>query len=316
MTRLLTRADLASLLTPADCLTAVEEAFRRYGEGATAPPASVGLHAAEGTFHVKAAMDGLFAMKVNANFPDNPSRHRLPTIQGVIVVMDLERGTPLAILDSSLITTLRTAAATAVATQHLARRDAATITIAGCGVQGRASLEALRLVRPLREAYAYDVDGAAAERFARETGARVAPSLEEAVAASDLVVTCTPARSPILDARHLHPGLFIAAVGGDNPQKQELAPALLAGSKVVVDLLEQAATMGDLHHALDAGVLTREDVHGELADVILGRVHGRQHDDEVFVFDSTGSALQDVAVASLAYTRAVERNAGLDVAFA
>ena len=322
MTRILTRTDLANLLTPEDCLSSVEEAFRSYGEGRVTAPKSLGLHAATGTFHIKAAIADVFAAKINANFPENPRHHQLPTIQGVIVVFDMERGTPLAILDSALITTLRTAAATAVAAKYLARRGAETITVIGCGTQGRASLEALRLVRPIRKVYAYDADAAAADRFAREMSARYdvdvqsVAAFDDAIAASDIVVTCTTARAAILDVRHLHPGLFIAAVGADNPEKQELTPALLRQSNVVADILEQSATMGDLHHALEAGVLTRDDVHGELADVICGRVRGRQSEDEVFVFDSTGTALQDVAVASLAYARAMERGVGAEVAFA
>ena len=315
MTLILTRAELQSVLTPEDCLTAVEEAFRAFGEGRMAPAKSLGLHAAAGTFHIKAAMADVFAAKINANFPGNPSAHALPTIQGVIVVMDMERGTPLAILDSALITTLRTAAATAIAAKYLAVAAASTITVIGCGTQGRASLDALRRVRPIRKAYAYDMNEAAAHRFASEMDAHAVLSLDAAVAESDIVVTCTPARAPVLDARHLHPGLFIAAVGADNPEKQELAPAVLRDSRVVVDILEQAATMGDLHHALDAGMVARDDVHGELADVICGRVRGRVRDDEVFVFDSTGTALQDVAVASLVYQRASERGAGIDIAF-
>jgi ornithine cyclodeaminase/alanine dehydrogenase-like protein (mu-crystallin family) len=310
------------ILTPHHCLLSVEEAFRSYGEGRLAAPKSLGLHAGAGTFHIKAATDQVLAIKLNANFPGNPLQHQLPTIQGVIVVFDTERGTPLAILDSALITTLRTAAATALAARHLASRAAATVTIIGCGTQGRASLEALRLVRPMREAYAYDADAATADRFAREVTAslgmnvRAVEKFDDAIRASDIVVTCTPARAALLDARHLHPGLFIAAVGADNPEKQELTPALLRESIVVADILEQAATMGDLHHALDAGVLTRADVRGELAEVICGRVRGRENEEEVFVFDSTGTALQDVAVASLAYARAVERGIGAAVEFA
>ncbi|HEX6161544.1 MAG TPA: ornithine cyclodeaminase family protein [Thermoanaerobaculia bacterium] len=321
MTLILTRTDLQSLLTPEDCLSSVEEAFRAYGEGRTAAPKSLGLHAPEGTFHIKAATADVFAAKINANFPRNPGRHQLPTIQGLLVVMDMERGTPLAILDSALITTLRTAAATAVAAKYLARPDAATLAVIGCGTQGQASLEALRRVRPIRSAVAYDLDAASADRFARTMSAtlgidvRAAASVGEAVAGADMVVTCTTARAAILDARHLHDGLFIAAVGADNPEKQELAPDLLRESRVVVDILEQAATMGDLHHAIEAGLLTREDVHGELADVICGRAAARRNDDEVFVFDSTGTALQDVAVASLAYRRAVERGTGVAIAF-
>ncbi|HYK02077.1 MAG TPA: ornithine cyclodeaminase family protein [Thermoanaerobaculia bacterium] len=320
MTLVLTRADLAPVLTLADCLPVVEQAFRLHGTGA--PPQSMGVHAAAGTFHIKTALgDAVFAAKINANFSGNPQRHGLPTIQGVIVLIDLERGTPLAILDSALITTLRTAAATAVAAKYLAREDAATIAVIGCGLQGRANLEALQLVRPVSKAYAFDVDVEAARTFAGELQAKLgiavitdAP-LEAAVADSDIVVTCTTARSPILDTRHVHRGVFIAGVGADNPEKHELAPALLRDSRVVVDILEQAATMGDLHHAIEAGVLTREDVHGELADVICGRVAGRTNEDEVFVFDSTGTALQDVAVASVAYARAAERGAGVEVAF-
>lgn len=315
MTLVLTRADLAPVLTLADCLPVVEDAFRRHAEGGTAPPQSMGMHAPAGTYHIKAALADAFVAKINANFPENPRRHQLPTIQGVIVVFDTERGTPLAILDSALITTLRTAAATAVAAKYLSREDARTVTVIGCGLQGRASLEALRLVRPVAKVYAFDADDVAAANFAREMQAVAGVSLEEAVADSDIVVTCTPSRAAILDARHLHPGLFIAAVGADNPEKQELASALLAGSKVVVDILEQAEKMGDLHHAIAAGALTREDVHGELGDVIRGRVRARTTDAEMFVFDSTGTALQDVAVGAVAYRRAREAGVGWEVEF-
>jgi ornithine cyclodeaminase/alanine dehydrogenase-like protein (mu-crystallin family) len=319
MTRILTRHDVAGVLTLDDCLGPVEETFRRYGERRLEPPRSAGLHATHGTFHVKAAMTDVFAAKVNANFPENAKRHGLPTIQGVIIVMDTDRGEPLGILDSSWITTVRTAAATAVAAKHLARSAARTATIIGCGIQGRAHLEALLSVRPISEAFALDADPGTAQRFAHEMqlrlGIRVIPStsIDEAVAASDIVVTCTPSRVPILHRAHVHPGLFIAGVGADNPEKHELAPELLRESLVVPDVLDQAATMGDLHHAIAAGLLTRENIHGELADVICGRVPGRRNDEEVFIFDSTGTALQDVAVASLALERAIERGIGVDI---
>ena len=322
MTRVLSRTDLEMLLTPEDCLSSVEDAFRNYGEGRSAAPKSAGLQTAAGTFHVKAAIADVFAAKINANFPKNPQHYALPTIQGVVVVMDIDRGVLLAILDSAFITTLRTAAATALAAKHLARQNASTMTIVGCGTQGRASVEAVRLVRPIHTVYACDVDDRVAARFASEMRTRLGiqvqaiPTLDDGIAKSDIVVTCTTARTAILDVRHLHAGLFIAAVGADNPEKQELTPALLRESTIVVDLLEQAATMGDLHHAIAAGTLTRDDVRGELAQVICGRVQGRLDDDEVFVFDSTGTALQDVAVASLAYARASERGAGLEVALA
>jgi alanine dehydrogenase len=321
MTRILTQSDIAALLTIDDCIAAVETVFRDYGEGRIAPPQSLGVPTPSGTFHVKAAAADVFAAKINANFPKNPRRHGLPTIQGVIVVMDIERGTPLGILDSTLITTLRTAAASAIAAKHLARADSRTLTIIGCGIQGQAHIEALLRVRPIAKTYAFDIDTNVSERFARDIQRRLGIdveqtlSLDDAVAASDIVVTCTPSRSPILESRHHHPGLFIAAVGADNPEKHELAPALLAQSRVVPDILDQASKMGDLHHAIAAGALTRDDIHGELADVICARVPARQNDDEVFIFDSTGTALQDVVAASAALSRAVERGVGAEVEF-
>jgi len=320
MTRILTRSDVAAVLNLDDCIAAVEEVFRNYGQGRIAPPQSMGIHAEAGAFHIKTAVTDLFAAKINANFPQNPQLHSLPTIQGVIVLIDLDRGTPLAILDSTLITTLRTAAATAVAAKYLARGDAHTVTIVGCGNQGRAHLEALMRVRPISRAYAFDLNVGSAERFAGEMRARLgievieSRSLDDSVAASDIVVACTPSRTPILHLRHLHDGLFIAGVGADNPNKNELEPALLERSLVVPDILEQAATMGDLHHAIAAGLLTRDDIHGELADVICGRVPGRLREDESFIFDSTGTALQDAATASVALSRSIERGIGLEVA--
>jgi len=317
MTRILTAADVAALLTIDDCIAAVETAFRDFGEGRIAPPQSLGVHGERGTFHVKAAIADVFAMKINANFPDNPQRHGLPTIQGLIVVMDLDRGTPLGILDSTLITTLRTAAATAVAAKHLSRGTSRTMTIIGCGIQGRAHAEAMLRVRPITKLFAFDADPAAAAHFAQNLGIEVVhdESMENAIAESDVVITCTPARSPILGPEHSHPGLFIAGVGADNPQKSELAPALLAQNRVVPDILDQAASMGDLHHAIAAGAMTRDDIHGQLADILCGRVAARRNDDEVFIFDSTGTALQDVATASIALTRAIERNIGVDIEF-
>src|SRR5213075_2280872 len=135
--------------------------------------------------------------------------------------------------------------------------------------------------------YAFDGDPAAASRF-RPLGIEVVrtESIEDAVAESDIVITCTPSRSPILGIEHRHAGLFIAGVGADNPEKNELAPALLAQSRVVPDILDQAAVMGDLHHAIAARAMTRDDIHGELADVLCGRVPGRRDEDEVFIFDS------------------------------
>jgi ornithine cyclodeaminase/alanine dehydrogenase-like protein (mu-crystallin family) len=326
-TLLLARADVAALLPMDACVAAVEGAFLAHARGATDPPGVLGTHVALGGFHVKtaglAAADGrphLFAAKVNANFPGNPARHGLPTIQGVIALFDADRGELLALLDSIEITSRRTAAATAVAAKHLARADAAVATIVGCGEQGRSQLRALCCVRPIRAARAVDADAARAAAYAgemsRELGVDVTPASDVRAAARecDVCVTCTPSRRPLLDVGDVSPGTFVAAVGADAPEKQEIAPALLAASAVVVDVLAQCAAFGDLHHAIEAGVMRREDVRAELAAIVAGEAAGRRSDDEVVIFDSTGTALQDVAAAALVYERALAAGAGMRVA--
>ncbi|MEJ7809577.1 MAG: ornithine cyclodeaminase family protein [Gemmatimonadaceae bacterium] len=322
-TLVLTRRDVSRLLGVADCIEAVERAFRLHAEGLTIPPAVLGTHVPGGGFHVKTAGltagDRVFAAKVNANFPSNPERHGLPTIQGVIVLFDADRGRPLAILDSIEITSLRTAAATAVAARYLARPDAATITICGCGEQGRSQLRAVAHVRPPAAVFAFDADAARADRYAsdmsRELGVEVVATrdLGAATRRSDICVTCTPSRRWLLGRGDVGPGTFVAAVGADSPDKQEIEPALLAEYVVVADVLDQCATIGDLHHALDAKLMRREDVRAELAEVVADRKPGRLSDDEVIVFDSTGTALQDVAAAAFVYERALAAGAGVPI---
>ena len=272
------------------------------------------MHASGGGFHIKAA--GLvgdrsyFAAKTNANFPDNPRRWGLPTIQGTIVLADAANGTPLAIMDSASVTALRTGAATAVAAKFLARPDAGTATIVGCGVQGELQLAAIVAVLPLRRLMLVDIDHARAEDLAARAAAKydvpveATKDLHAAVRASDICVTCTTSRRAFLGAQDVAPGAFIAAVGADNPEKQELEPALLASGTLVVDVLQQCAKIGELHHALAAGVLTPERVHAELSDVVAGRRPGRTRPEEITIFDSSGTALQDVAAAVAVYEKA------------
>lgn len=322
-TRLLTRSDVERLLDMPTCIAAVQNAFRLRGEGQPSPSGVLGVHVSGGGFHAKAALLHLarpyFVVKVNANFPNNPAAHDLPTIQGVLILFDATCGVPLALMDSMAVTTLRTAAASAVATNVLARGDADIATFIGCGVQARAHVAAIASVRPLRLAYVFDIDQDRAARFAQDLQAgysfpiSVAPDLGDATRASDIVVTTTSATRAFLGAEHLSPGAFVAAVGADNEHKQELEVSLLGAAVVVVDDLEQCATIGDLHHAIDAGILARADVRATLAEVVAGTKSGRRHDDEIIVFDSTGVAIEDVAAASIVFERAVSDDVGLAV---
>jgi alanine dehydrogenase len=314
-TLLLSRADVRALLDMDSCIAAVEAAFRAHAEGMTLPAGALGTHVTGGGFHVKAA--GLtrerayYVAKINANFPGNPSRHGLPTVQGVVALFDAINGVLLALMDSMEITTLRTAAATAVAARYLARTDATTLAILGCGIQGRSHLRALSRVRPIERVYAWDGAPDIAESYAREMGAELGCNViatdgyRGVLGGCDMIVTCTASRAPLLDAGDVSAGTFVAGIGADSESKQELAPDLLARSILVVDVLDQCARFGDLHHALGAGAMRREDVHAELADVVSGRRPGRRSPDEVTVFDSTGTALEDVAAAAIVYERAL-----------
>jgi ornithine cyclodeaminase/alanine dehydrogenase-like protein (mu-crystallin family) len=319
-TLLLCRAEVERLLTPGICIAAVEDAFRRLAEGGMPPPGILGMHAGDGSFHVKAGFLTLdrpyFAAKLNANFPQNGARHGLPTIQGAVILSDAANGAPLAVMDSIGITALRTAAASAVAAKYLAREACDTALIVGCGGQARAQLQALLCVRKPRRVLAYDQDENRAKAFAAEMSAVTAVSdLDAAALQSDLIVTCTTARQFILRRDSIRPGTFIAAVGADSEHKQEIDPVLMAAAKVVTDLTEQACTIGDLHHAIAAGVMSRDAVHAELGEVIVGKKHGRTRDDQLIVFDSTGTGLQDVAAAAAVYRRALEQHTGIPFSF-
>jgi ornithine cyclodeaminase/alanine dehydrogenase-like protein (mu-crystallin family) len=324
VTLLLTRSDVERLLDPLASIDAVEAAFRARGEGRRLPAGVLGLGAADGTFHVKAAMSdhgrSYYAAKINANFPTNPSRHSLPTIQGVLALFDAVNGVPLAVMDSMAITILRTAAASAVAARYLAPARPRVATIAGCGAQAKAQLAAVHAVRPLQRIFAFDLDRSLAERLARDTsetlgvGVEVADDLRRATRQSDIVITCTTSHRAFLGGEDVSAGAFIAAVGADNEDKQEIDPGLMAAAAVVTDSTDQCAQIGDLHHAIAAGLMRREKVRAELADVVVDPSRGRRKDDEIVVFDSTGVAFQDVAVAAIVYEGAVRDAVGIEIA--
>lgn len=314
------RTEIGRLLNFEDYVAAVEVAFRELADGHATAPGPLHVPCEGGGFHVKAA--GLprwrpyVAVKLNGNFPHNRETFGLPTIQGAILLCDAERGMPLAILDSIEITIGRTGAATALGARFLARPDSRTVTICGCGEQARIQLASLRHVLPIGRVFAYDSDPAVAAVFADQVAselridAAAVRGLREATRQSDVIVTCTTSTAPFLGPAGVRPGTFIAAVGADNPAKQELTAELMASSKVVVDVLDQCAEMGDLHHALSAGAMRREDVHAELGDLVIGRKAGRTAPDEITILDTTGTGVQDVATAALVYERALQRGAG------
>ena len=324
-TLLLARGDVNDLLSLEECMEAVETAFGLHAEGKTQEPKILGLHTHSGGFHIKAGVMQLeknyFVAKINSNFSNN-KRFALPLIQGVIAVYDGDNGQLLALMDSIEITIIRTGAATGVATKYLAKQNARTITICGCGNQGRVSLKAIMKVRKPEKVFAFDIDKGRtisyAKQLADELAIAVLPAtdLNEAVKQSDICVTCTTSTRPFITLPDVSPGIFIAAVGADSEHKQEVCPELISSCKLVADLKEQCATIGELHHALEAKLMTVDDVYAELGEIIAGKKKGRTSDDEIIVFDSTGIALQDVAAAAIVYERALKNGIGMRLNFA
>jgi ornithine cyclodeaminase/alanine dehydrogenase-like protein (mu-crystallin family) len=319
----LSRGDLQSLMPFGDYVDVVAEGFRMHAEGRAAAPPPLHIPAQDGGFHVKAATlvlaRGYAAIKTNGNFPQNRRRAGLPTIQGAILLFDFTNGTPLALLDSMEITSKRTAAATAVAARYLARPDSALVTICGCGEQARSQLAALRHELKIERVFAWDIDQAAAAAYAQAMSEQhrieviVASNLPEVTLQSDVIVTCTSSTQPYLGSDHVRSGTFIAAVGADNPEKSEIFPELMGRAAVVADSVAQSITMGDTHHAIREGCMTAETIRADLGELISGRKSGRANPNEITIFDSTGTGIQDVAAAARAYERAQDCGAGLRI---
>ena len=312
--------DVTQLLDMDSCIDGVEQAFRARGEGRLARSSVAGLELLGGGLHAKLGalqLSRAYAVaKINANFPENPELRGLPTVQGVVVLFDAESGVPLACMDSVTITAVRTAAASAVAARHLALPDASSMTLIGCGIQARSHTRALGCVRPIRRAVLFDSNHDAAKRLATELSetsgldVAVATHLREAARASEIIVSSTPSRSAFLDVADVKEGSFIAAVGADNENKQELTPALLRAAAVVVDDLDQCSRIGDLHHAISGGIMGREDVRGSLDQIVAGITRGRLDDREIIVFDSTGVAIEDVVAAAIVFEKAEQAGVG------
>lgn len=270
-----------------------------------------------GEFHVKAGgfsrPSPYFACKVNGGFFRNPSTTGLPAIQGLILLSSASDGRPLAVMESGLITAFRTAAATAVAVKYLAKHDTPALLLVGSGRQAAMQAKAVACVVKPGRILCWSRTRSKADTLAAHLAeelkieARGVADLAEAARDSEIIVTCTPSKSWLLGKDMVAPGAFVAAVGADSPDKQEIEPALLAKAAVVTDVTEQCAEVGDLHHAIAAGLLATNEVRAQLGEVVAGQKPGRLSPEEIVVFDSTGTAIQDAAAAALVYEKALLR---------
>jgi ornithine cyclodeaminase len=302
---------LRAAVSPERAVAVMRDAFRADGEGRTRVPAVVNLDIpqAHGEFHIKTAyVEGLqhIAVKVASGFFDNPAKG-LPSGSGLMALFDASTGMPAALLlDNGFLTDIRTAAAGALAADLLARQFVQTVGVIGSGVQARHQVRCLATVRRFRRVLAWSPTREHLDAYCREMtaeGFEVQPAQtpEEVCRAADVLITATPSRKPLVSANWLEAGVHVTALGSDSPGKQELEPECLdSADLVVVDRFAQCAAFGELKHALDAGLLTRNDVHAELGAIAAGRKPGRTSDRAITIADLTGVGFQDTAIASAA----------------
>ena len=321
--KILTEADLRRIV-PLDleAIACVEEAFHALATKAVAMPPILRLDIPEhrGEVDVKTAyVPGLsgFAIKISPGFFDNP-KHGLPSTNGLMVLFSATTGLVEAVLlDNGYLTDVRTAAAGAVAARHLSRPDASVAAIFGAGMQATLQLEALSLVRPIREARIWARDMNKAEAAAAELTVKLGfPVSAEgdgraAVDGADIIVTTTPAEMPILKAAWLQAGQHVTAMGSDAEHKNEIEPAVITGAGLyVADSLKQTRRLGELHHAIAAGLVTEGATFPEIGEIVAGRKPGRSSPDEITVADLTGTGIQDTATPTQPAARAAAAGAG------
>jgi alanine dehydrogenase len=294
-------ADVEAAVSPERAVEAVREAFLAYARGEWSMPPKVYVPAyPAGDFRAMPALGaGHALLKWVTSFPNNPARG-LPTVAGVVVLSDASNGMPKALLDAAAVTALRTGAAAVLAAETLARPDASTAAVIGAGVNGRAVARTFAAAG--REVVLWDVDAERARAAADEIGAGVAAGRDEALDA-DVVATVTPGKELVVAEGTLRPGQHVSLMGADGPGKAEIAVGELARVHVFCDDWEQASHNGDLAHAVEAGAVGHADAT-ELGAVLAGSAPGRRDEDDITVFDSTGLAIQDLAIALAALDRA------------
>ncbi|WP_040853970.1 ectoine utilization protein EutC [Phyllobacterium sp. YR531] len=320
---ILTEAELRKIVSlDLDAIECVENAFYALATKPVAMPPILRLDIPEhrGEVDVKTAyVPGIdsFAIKISPGFFDNPTLG-LPSVNGMMVLLSSKTGlVESLLLDNGYLTDIRTAAAGAVAAKHLSREDSKTATIFGAGVQAQLQLQALTLVRPIEKAFIWARDSAKAEQAAQIASKKLGIPVtaitdpQEAARLGDVIVTTTPAAAPVLQFGWLSPGQHITAMGSDAEHKNELAPEIISKADLyIADSLKQTRRLGELHHAIEAGLIATEASYDELGAVIANSAKGRSAQSEITIADLTGTGVQDTAIATLARARAVRANAG------
>jgi alanine dehydrogenase len=312
---LLNGHEVEVLLSMSEALQVVEHAFRLQAmEKVLMPPKLyLDLPQYQGDFRAMPAyIDGSAGVKWVSVYPNN-WRQNLPSVMATIILCDANTGCPLAVMDGTYITKIRTGAAGGVAVKYLARRDSSVIGLIGAGVQARTQLLAISEVLPKIEQVKVfdqqeDVSAKYVDQMRAKLGLSMRPvkTIQEATEA-DIVITTTPSKEPVVKKQHIAPGTHINAIGADAKGKQELEANLLRSAKIVVDDIEQASHSGEINVSLSQGLIRLEDIYATLGEVVVGMKKGRENDKEITIFDSTGLATQDIVCAKLIYEKVKEK---------
>ncbi|UCB56878.1 MAG: alanine dehydrogenase [Candidatus Omnitrophota bacterium] len=318
-TLILDRKTIEKLVRIKECIKAVEYAFREYGLGKVQMPPKIYLHLDkyQGDFRAMPAyierLDRCALKWVNVH-PRNKI-FGLPAVMAVIILSNPKNALPLCVMDGTYATNLRTGAAGAVAARYLARKDSKIIGLVGCGAQAKMQLEALQGLFDIKEVRVWGHKEVFVKDFIRDTrhlNLELLPmeSVKDCVRGSDIIITTTPSKKPLVKLKWLKKGAHINAIGADAKGKQELEPSILKKAKVVVDSWEQASHSGEINVPLKKRLISRKDIYADIGEIISKRKKGREDRGEITVFDSTGLAIQDVAVANLIYETALKKKKG------
>jgi alanine dehydrogenase len=323
-TLILTNSEIRGLIDMPSVLKAVENAFISYGKNLIQMPAKVYLHLEKynGDFRAMPAyIKGIEASGIKwVNVHPKNKRFGLPSVMALIILSDPKNGFPLCIMDGTLITNLRTGAAGGVAAKNLARKDSSIIGLVGCGAQAKTQFLALNELFKIKSVFVWGHKLEYCHKFLKETkylglNVKIAEKISDCVRQADIVVTTTPSRKPLVRSEWIKEGTHINAIGADAKGKEELEPKLLKRAKIVVDDWAQASHSGEINVPVSKKIITKRDVHGTLGEVLVGKKPGRRNSREITIFDSTGLAIQDLAVAHLVYKRAIKKRIGKYVSF-
>ena len=321
---LLTEKEIEPLLSMPEVMDAVESAFKEKGLGFVQMPPKIYLSYTKYNGDLRAMPSylerlGVSAVKVVNAHPDNQAKFGLPTVMATIILIDPRNGAPLAIMDGTRITAMRTGAAGGLAAKYLARQNSKVVGLVGAGTQSRTQLEALLAIyKKLDLVKVWSRTKESREKFASEmkaayeglTDIASVERTEDAVRGVDILVTTTPSRAPIVMDKWVTKGTHVTCIGADAPGKEELDPDILKRSKIVVDDWEQASHSGEINVPLAQGKITRGNVWGDICEIAAGQKLGRTSEGEVTVFTSTGLAVQDAVTAKLAYDKALQKKVG------